>query len=305
MKILITLPDCNYYLWQMLVQMNNFKKFGLDSEVTYLIGKNSIQKSSVLNNIMLKSNTKCNFYIFNDERQNKKYSPSLRPFLLKRFFENYPEKEKEVYFYSDPDVIFTKKPKLSDYENDNIWYLSDTRTYLNSTYIKSKGEQLFIEMCDIVKIDPKIVENNDDNAGGAQLIIKNTTTKFWEKVENDSEALYAHMINTSGKYNPEFPIQAWTAEMWATLWNAWYFGHETKIVKQLDFSWATDVMKKWKTTNIYHNAGAVIDNGIYFLKTKYQVSPFKQDLNCSDEYCSFNYVKEIKETENNFQNILF
>jgi hypothetical protein len=305
MKILITLPDCNYYLWQMLVQINNFKKFGLDSDVTYLIGKSSIQKSSVLNNIILNSKTKCSFYVFNDERVNPKYSPSLRPYLLKKFFEAYPDKEKLTYFYTDPDVIFIKKPKLSDFEKDDVWYLSDTRSYLNSGYIKSKSEVLFKEMCEIVGIDPSIVEKNDDNAGGAQLIIKNTTSKFWEKVEKDCEALYVHMVKTSGKYCPEFPIQSWTAEMWATIWNAWYFEHKTKIVKQLDFSWATDEIKKWKTTTIYHNAGAVIDNGVYFLKTKYQISPFKQELKTSGDYCSHNYVKEIKETENNFQHLLF
>ena len=216
-----------------------------------------------------------------------------------------PEKAKEIYFYTDPDVIFIKKPKLTTFENDNVWYLSDTRSYLNSSYIKSKSEQLFIEMCGIVGIDPKIVEDNDDNAGGAQLIIKNTDSKFWEKVELDSENLYKHMLNTSTKYNPEFPIQAWTAEMWSTIWNAWYFGHETKIVEQLDFCWATDLIKKWKTTTIFHNAGAVIDDGTYFLKTKYQVSPFNKDLKCSNEYCSYNYVKEIKETEKNFHHIIF
>jgi hypothetical protein len=305
MKILVTLPDNNYYLWQMLVQINNFKKFGYDNEVIYLIGNRSIQRSQVLKNIIQKSNTNCSFYVFQDERQNPQYSPSLRPYLVKKFFENFPEKQKDVYFYTDPDVIFIKKFRLNDLEKGDTWYLSDTRSYLNSTYIKSKGSELFTEMCSIVGINPELVEANDENAGGAQLVIKNTTADFWAKVERDSEELFKHMIKTASKYHPEHPIQSWTAEMWATIWNAWLAGHETKISKRLDFSWATDVAKKWDTTNIYHNAGAVVDNGVYFLKTKYQVSPFKKELKCSDEYCSFNYVKEIKETENNFQNILF
>jgi len=305
MKILVVLPDNSYFLWQMLVQINNFKKLGLDKDVIYIIGKNSIQKSNILNKIMLNSQSKCSFHVFTDDRINPQYSSSLRPHLLVKYFEMYSEAQNETFFYIDPDVLFTKKFKLSDFQKDNIWYLSDTISYISSQYIRSKNNDLFNGMCDIVGIDPKIVEDNDLNAGGAQYVMKNLTADFWKKVEKDSENLFTYMISTSNKYNPEHPIQAWTSDMWAVLWNAWLFGHETKISKKLDFCWATDVINKWKTTNIYHNAGAVIDNGYYFLKTKYQISPFNKDLKCSDEYCSYNYMKEIKETEKNYQNIIF
>ena len=305
MKILIALPDNKYFLWQMLVQINNFKKLGLDNNVIYVIGKSSIQKSIVLKNIMCNANAQCSYYVYNDERINPQYSSTLRPHILAKFFTDYPNAEKETFLYLDPDVIFTKKFKMSDMEKDDVWYLSDTRSYINSQYIKSKSEILFNEMCGIVGIDPKIVEKNDNDAGGAQYIMKNINSDFWKKVEIDSEELYKHMVNTSNKYNPEHPIQAWTADMWAVLWNAWYFGHQTKISKKLNFSWATDLVEKWKSTNIYHNAGAIVDNNNYFLKTKYQISPFNKDLKCSDKFCSFNYVKEIKETELNYSKILF
>jgi hypothetical protein len=305
MKILIALPDNNYFLWQMLVQINNFKSLGLDGDVIYVIGKNSMLKSHNLNMIMAKAKVKCKYYVLNDDRQNVTYPSTLRPHILAKLFDLRPELSKETIFYIDPDVIFTKKFKMSDLEKDDIWYLSDTRSYIDSNYIKGKSEVLFNEMCGIVGIDPKIVEDNDDNAGGAQYLMKNVTAEFWRKVEVDSENLYKHMISTAHKYNPEHPIQAWTADMWAVLWNAWYFGHKTKIVEKLSFSWATDVIENWSKNNLHHNAGAIVDNGYYFLKTQHQISPFNKELNCSDKYCSFNYVKEIKETEKNFQNILF
>jgi len=305
MKLLIALPDCKYFLWQMIVQMNNFKKYGIDEDVIYVIGKYTTQISPELENIILKSNVRCKYYIFNDERQDVRYSSGLRPHILAKFFEKYPNHENETFFYLDPDVIFTKKPKFSELEKDKIWYLSDTRSYIGVSYIKSKSEVLFREMCGIVGIDPKIVEENDNNAGGAQYIMKNVTIDFWKKVEKDSEELFRYMVNTSNKYNPEYPIQAWTADMWGVLWNAWYFGHETKIIKKLDFCWATDTIDRWGKTNIFHNAGATINNGLYFLKTQHQISPFNKELNCSKDYCSYNYVKEIKETENKYQNILF
>jgi hypothetical protein len=305
MKILVVLPDVNYFLWQMLVQIYNFRKFGYEEDTIYVIGKHNLQKSDVLNRIITYGGLKCKFYVFNDEREYPKYSSSMRPHILAKFFEKYPEMSKETFFYVDPDVLFTKKLKFDEYLNDNIWYLSDTCSYIDSKYIKSKSNDLFIDMCKIVGIDSKIVEDNDKNAGGAQYLMKGINSEFWKKVEKDSEELYKYMIETSIKYSPEHPIQAWTADMWAVLWNAWYFGHDTKIIKKLDFSWATDSIKRWKSTYIYHNAGAVIDNGLYFLKTNYQKSPFNQELKCSDEYCSFNYVKEIKETEKSFSNILF
>ena len=93
--------------------------------------------------------------------------------------------------------------------------------------------------------------------------------------------------------------------MWSLLWNAWLAGHETKIIKRFDFSWATDPITRWEQTSIYHNAGAVGDNDALFIKSRFQKSPFKQEIKCSDEYCSAKYVEEIKETEKTFENIIF
>ena len=108
------------------------------------------------------------------------------------------------------------------------------------------------------------------------------------------DELFKLMKRTQQKYSPENPIQAWTADMWAVLWNAWLAGHETKIIKRFNFMWATDHISNWEKTSIYHNAGAVVDDGRLFLKTKYQKSPFNQEIKCSDEYCSYKYVEEIK-----------
>lgn len=305
MKFLIVLPEHNYYLWQMLVQMNNLKKHGYDGDTIYLIGRNGLNKSKILDNIIKKSKTRCTFYTYRDKRKNFEYSPSLTAHLISVFLRDYPEHQKENIFYLDPDVIFRKKIRFNDLEKNDIWYMSDTRSYLDSNYIKSKGEKLFIEMCDIVGIDPQIVKDNDNNAGGAQVLMKNTTPEFWRKVEEDSVKLYKHMIKTSSKYCPEAPIQAWTAEMWSLLWNAWLFGHQTKIIKRFNFSWATDSIEKWEKNNIHHNAGAINGNKHLFIKTNYQKSPFNQKIKCSDKYCSSKYVEEIKETEKNFNDIIF
>jgi hypothetical protein len=306
MKYLVVLPDVNYFMWQMLVQINNFKNFGLDNDLIYVIGRTSNKGNDLLYRLG-ELNCKCDFHIYDDRRINPSYASSLRPYLLKTFFKEHTGLyNNQEFFYLDPDVVLTKKLKVDDLLKNNNWYVSDTCSYIDSAYIKSKSEVLFKEMCGIVGIDHKIVEANDKNAGGAQYLMKNLTAEYWEKVERDSEELYKHMINTSSIYNPEHPIQAWTADMWAVLWNAWFFGHKTKIIKRLDFCWATDSINRWDETAIYHNAGATSDRKDLFVKTDFQVSPFNKDLSyVSDTNCSFNYVKEIKDTEKNFKEFLF
>ena len=305
MKFIVVLPNIEYYLWQMLVQINNFKKFGYDKDSIYIIGNiNNNSKNILLKNIG-KLNIGSDFYFYNDERINKKYPSSLRPHLLKKFFKENNWIENESFLYLDPDVIFTKKINFTPLLKDDIWYVSDTKSYISSNYIKSKSNDLFIEMCNIVGVEPNIIENNDDNAGGAQYLIKNVDYKFWEEVEYDSEKLYEHMANTSNLYSPESPIQAWTADMWSILWNAWYFKHDVKINKLLDFSWATDSIDAWKKKSIFHNAGVSNQENI-FNKTKYQISPFNKDLSFVDKKNNtYNYVKEIKDTEKNYKEFLF
>ena len=70
------------------------------------------------------------------------------------------------------------------------------------------------------------------------------------------------MITYLGNVNKQFfkdentGFQKWTSDMWLVLWNLWLRGQETKVVKELDFSWCNDPIDKLKTTTIYHNAGA-------------------------------------------------
>ena len=300
MKILVVTFDHNYYLWQSLVQINNFIKYGYDQDIIYLIA--SSNPSPVLKAMMNSDKIKAKFYIYKDERINSKYPSSLRPFLLEKLFTDYPELEKEVIFYIDPDVVFTKKLDFTDMINDDYWHVSDTRGYLDSKYIKNTSDKLFNEMCDIVGISPEVIINNDSNAGGAQYLMKGLNANYWKKVYKDSEELYSHMKNTENLYQKK--IQIWTADMWSVFWNAIYFGYKVKINRKLNFCWAPWSKNMWDETYIFHNAGIFDNNTTDFCKIHYQNSPFYQELKVDEKNCTFNYVKEIKETENNFQDII-
>jgi hypothetical protein len=303
MKILIATFDHNYYLWQCLVQINNFMKYGYDVETSYIVS--TPNPSPALQAMMNSDKIKSKFYLYKDERQGSRYPSSLRPHILEKFFKEHPEFENETLFYTDPDVIFTKKIDFTEMENDEFWHMSDTKSYIDTRYIKSKSEQLFKEMCEIAKVTPESIEAIDDAAGGAQYLMKGINAEFWKKVYDDSEKLYAHMKDTESVYSPQHPIQAWTSDMWAVLWNGVYFGHKLKINKELEFCWATDGIHRWNETNIFHNAGVVGQSDTYFSKIAYQSSPFNKDISRKDDNCTANYVKEIKETEEYFKDIIW
>jgi hypothetical protein len=86
--------------------------------------------------------------------------------------------------------------------------------------------------------------------------------------------------------------------MWSLLWNGWLRGNETKVVPELNFSWATDSIERWSENLIYHNAGATCSCGGLFYKALYTNSlPYGINRNWNEGKNCYNYVLEIKETE--------
>jgi hypothetical protein len=309
MKYLIATLDKPHYLWQVLVQINNFRKLGIEQDAHFVISCTHENPSDELMKIVLDDSLKCTISLYEDSRPiGRNYPVTVRHSILKTHFECFPEWEKETFMLIDPDVIFTKTPDWSHLEQGDKWYFSNTISYLHSPYIKSKSEQLFHEMCEIVGISPEFVEANDKNAGGAQYVMKNVTAKFWEKCEIDSENLYNHMKSTESIYHPEFPIQSWTADMWAILWNS-FLQAEVEIPEDMTFCWASDAMEFWNKRVIFHNAGVTGDGivGIEkrFAKGLYQKSPFNKTIDVSETSASYMYLQEVRETEKNFPNLIF
>lgn len=306
-KFIVPFPDTPYYLWQVLVQINNFRKFGYEVDTYYLVCYFNNRVSDVAKKIAASDNIKSTFRFYPDERTDLTYTASIKPWLMAKFFEEYPEEKENIFIYLDPDLIFLKPIDWIKYSHDDIWYESDTSSYLNSIYIKSKGEQLFNDMCDIVEISPDLVIANDYNCGGAQYVTKNNTCSFWYEVSELSTVLYKYMVDTAKNYQPEgqtYPIQAWTSEMWVTNWIHWRNGGKTRTVKELNFHWANHSIK-YLEHDMYHNAGVTINDGEHFCKIAYQVSPFNKETLGKENSISYNYIKEIRETELNFPELLF
>lgn len=276
-------PAINRFAWELEVSLTRMKSLGID-DIVLLFSKHN---NTIPN--YLRDKYSIEVHVYDDNRKDKTYIPSIKPYLWAKFLQEDSSRENETYFYLDSDVIFREVPEVI--QNDNIWYGSDCSSYLSVEYIDSKGVGILEQMCRLMGIDPNVIRKHNPVCG-AQWIIKNPTYEYWLKVYNDSIKLYAYLnsIVACG-------IQKWTAEMWAQLWNAYYFGIYPETSKELDFCWATDNIDKYYETKIYHNAGVLESNSNLFFKGKYVYkSPFKDDLSFVDkDKASSKYVEAIKE----------
>lgn len=307
-KYICVQPRLVYYAWQLEVMISNFIEKGVIPEnieilIAYSPDQNDRTNHSdvveLYSNLMAKFR-RVKFFYYKDNRINPTYISSVRPNILKQHFLHFKDLEKNVIFYHDCDIVFTKTPDFTPFLNDNIWYLSDTSGYIGYNYIVSKGNDIYNNMCSIIGIDNKIPKIMQSNSGGAQYLMKNVNSEFWEKVENDSESLYKFFNNDEPiklKLNPSYhPIQKWTSDMWSVLWNAWFFEHETKVDKYFNFTWATDTIEKWDENLIYHNAG-VVGPGEQFFKGQYiNTLPYFEENKFSNKFASYKYFEEILKT---------
>ena len=293
-------PDVPYFHWQVKLYTHNFIEKGISPNDIHVIfstlGNNKLsQGAEELKNIGI------NIHSYKDERVNKRYIPSIKPFLLYKWLEQYPEYGK-CFFLHDADIIFRELPDFEKMMNDDICYLSDTIGYIGYDYImdccrryesqhpSSEKGQLIKEMADTIGISVDLIKENQKNSGGGQYIIKNTDYKLWEKIYLDSFTLYNNMLIYQRKFpiNPG-QIQFWTAEMWSVLWNLWLHNFKTKVVNELSFSWATDSVDVYKKHSILHMAGVTDD----LKKTKFykgefiNIDPIKKLI---EDPTYFNYV---------------
>lgn len=300
-------PRLIYYAWQVEVMINNFIKHGISgNDIDILVawnpkdGTNTPEVIDAWRKLANKYNY-VRFFFYEDTRTDMSYIPSIYFNILKQHIQAHPELVDQPLFLHDSDIVFTGPVNFNSMLHDKVWYLSDTVGYIGTQYVLTKGEDVYKGMCDVIGIDPLIPKLMNSNSGGAQHIVKGSTYEYWDKVEKDSIKLYRHLSETEASYVPKHegdpPIQKWTAGMWSLLWNAWLFGHETKVDKRLDFCWATDPIQRWYETPIFHNAGVTCACGRQFYKAQYQNSyPYGIILNSfNDKKASYNYVKEIVE----------
>jgi len=274
-------PAITYYTWQVEVLINNFKKMGVNPNyIDIVCGIENGIIPDEWRKLMLHYNS-VRFFFYNDTRTDKGYQPSIYFNLMKQHIAARTEIQDDVLFLHDSDIVLTKPPKFDDMIRGNGWYLSNTKFYINYDYIIGKGEHIYKKMCEIVGIDTLIPKLLNNNSGGAQYIVKNTTYEFWDKVEKDSINLYKYFCDTEHlhvkKSEYDYPIQKWTAGMWALLWNAWLAGHETIVDERLDFGWVLNISEKYASSYYWKEICETANKSILIEQT--DESKIKNDFN--------------------------
>lgn len=280
--------DSERFLWESAVQLFNMEKYGLDDKfriIIFLPAYNRIKGFSPKWKKLEEWFPNTKFFYYQDDNRNSvtdlmvnyDYIPIHRLCSLERHFKEYPELEKDAIFYLDSDVIFTKDPNISQELLDNdIIYLSDTRTYLNERYFSSKIKDVKEELkeeydkLDVVdkiasfaKLKKETLIENNDNTGGAQYILKNMTADFFSKCIDTCLIFRMYLQHINQKYFPGLTPQdreskghqSWVADMAAIQWNLWRLGYKCETPSWMDFAWATDDTSKLESTFILHNAG--------------------------------------------------
>jgi len=293
LKFVQAAPDDTYYTWQVHLWLESLREMGHSDKAVSLIftpqGRPFNNKWQKIVDLY----PEAEFHFYNDEDNVSKflgvYIPILRPYVLWRYFKDFPERVSDAIFYCDSDILFTKNFNIESLVEDDTCYLSDTNSYINADYFESKikdvlpskleeykTRDILTEILSVIGVDKQVAIDNNLHSGGAQYLLKNVDANFWSKVMNDCLLIRAYLQGVNREFfeNENKGFQSWCADMWAILWNLWLFNKEVKVVEQLGFSWATDPVQKLETHPILHNAGitGTFMNGVpCFYKGKYHL----------------------------------
>lgn len=331
LQIITAQPNDLYFNWQLRVQLHNLRKHGLSDKYTALVwwhdSRNNKETFADEWEALKKDYPEANIVFYEDPSGElhrlikvMNYIPLLRPWLLNKYFTDRPELKDRAILYIDSDVVFTRKPDFSGLIEDDICYLSDTKSYISASYFDSKEKDVLPVMLEHYKqrdvlgdllrefgLTREIAEAyNEDGSGGAQYLLKNIDAGFWQNVFQGCIKVLMNLrhVNRIFFENENKGFQSWCADMWSILFNLWAKEYITSCPKALDFAWATDKVEKWDQVQIYHDAGATSrnhDNAILFHKREAKYinnlgTPFEDDLSDVDKsYCSSKYVEEIEE----------
>jgi len=294
MKFICAQPAIDYYTWQVEVMINNFIKNGVNPEDIHIVCA-YFQNVSENWKKLVTCYDKVKFFFYKDGRKKPTYIPSIRPHILHKHWLKNPELANETIFYHDSDIAFTKPVDFSELLEDDNCYVSDTVSYIGASYIRSKGEHYLDLMTRLVNINKDLVISQEKESGGAQYILKNIPAGFWNKVYFDCENLWRMVNHQITKDKPDHAIQIWCADMWAVLWNLWFFDKMVKVTDKMSFAWATSPISDWDKHPIYHNAGVTGPDQKLFYKGQYQ-NRLPYDIKMedfTDEKCGYKYAEEI------------
>jgi hypothetical protein len=267
-KFLLGQPAQTRFIWESEVLLTNIRNLDKDVEIIMVFDDQNPEAVA-----KLRDKYNIQTFEYKDERADKSYAASTRPYLFWRYFSEDASREKGTYFQIETDIIFRELPKIPKLKG-KMCIGSDCGGYLDYNYYitRDNGQQIVDGFCSLLNIDEQLIK--DTPGIGAQYVYSNPTAQLWWHIWQDSDILY-RFINTI-----EGNVQRWTMEMNAQLYNFAKFGWEVEIESELEFCRPTDNVKMWDAVKILHNAGVIGELGDFlFYKGKYIFdTPFQEDL---------------------------
>ena len=280
MKFISGQPATLFFAWQIDVMLHNFKSKNIDLNNVHLAMLHNNDIDPYYDKLITKY-PEANFYFYEDLRKEKKPITG-RAYAMACHFKHHPELVKQTIFYHDTDIVFLDTLNFEKLEKEcttNTALLSEAK-YLT----KHSTKRFFHGAVASVGIDPKMIDENENNCGGAQHIIKGLDYSYWENVFNRTETLEKSLGGDT--------IAAKRADMYALLWSLWMKGIKTKLPKELDFCWPFTPIHDKKS--IYHDAASKNAANL-FNKQNFRNKLPGNDLNISERYCSSLYYSILKE----------
>lgn len=314
MIFLQCVPKDFYFVWQLEVQITNFRKFNISDKMEIIVwypkGYTDFKEWRRLES----KYPEVSFFYYEDDGVDLGlYIPQLRPHSLKKHFLQHKHRlEKETFFYHDSDIIFNFLPDFTSLEEGEINWQSNTTHYLDYSYLRRKEVEGKIPEDEAIGLLASIGGVNvdtfklyDGKSGGAQYILKGIDHTFWEDVENSCINIrksfyytYSNSVNRRYFKNESAGFQSWCADMWGVNMALWKRGKITDITDQLDFSWATDNAETYLKKPIFHNAGATVaSKGIFYKGRWINESPIGKAHAVKKDSATHFYVKAIEDVK--------
>lgn len=284
MKYILAQDESIYSLWQIETAVSSLLKIGVkDTDIYVLLGTYGYNKPY---KALFRRFKSVNFIQYRN-LSDLKYKPSVKPYLLWRFFEQYSELVSEQWFLMDCDVVLTKK--LAKFKKGTT-YVSDCGSYMNIKYIEDCGFSAQ-DFANYLDIDVEVIEKLDNNIGGAQYVFDNIPAEAW-KWAYEMLPKFKSEVEKNQKDCRIFQI--WCREMFTVIYSL-AMHSKVKKDKRLDFSWSTDHIKLG-TKKIIHNAGVTGSEPVtLFNKGHYSKTTPPSDLEIDENYVSSIYYKYVKE----------
>lgn len=238
---------------------------------------------------------KVKMFLYDDERQDKSYPATTRPYLFCRLFSHNPKLETGNYIQIETDIIFRQLPKLPELDGDSV-FGADCGGYIDYDYLRTRknGEMIIDGMAEILSVDRKLIERTPGI--GAQYFYSNPTADLWWHIWQDSNLIKRFLDPIDSD------IQKWTAEMWAQVYNFAKDGYSVAIDKEFNHCTPTDNIDMWDQRNILHNAGVVGEgaHGLFYKGGYTHQSPFNEDLSwVRRDKVGWHYARAIEKAARN------